>query len=76
MIRRATQIAVPIICTAKFDSDSVTRENERAMNELNEKLGSGWRIFSTHTVSNDSVVYLVYVLDKIEIEKCKGKINC
>ena len=69
MIRKATQIAVPIIGSAELDLKSLTSEHERSMNDLNEHLGNGWKIFSTHTVNNEHTTYLVYVLTKIEFEK-------
>ena len=68
MKRKATQIAVPIIGSAELDVKSLTSEHERAMKDLNEKLGDGWKIFSTHTVNNNLTTYLVYVLTKIEID--------
>lgn len=73
MKRKATQIAVPIVGAEGLDVKSLTSEYERAMNDLNEKLGDGWRIFSTHTVNNNLTTYLVYVLTKIEIEKTQGE---
>lgn len=68
MKRKATQIAVPIIGTEGLDVKSLTSEYERAMKDLNEKLGDGWKIFSTHTVNNNLTTYLVYVLTKIEFD--------
>lgn len=76
MIRKATQIAVPIIGSAELDVKSLTSEHERAMEDLNEKLGSGWRIFATHTANNNLTTYVVYVLTKIETEKCKEEEDC
>ena len=73
MKRKATQIAVPIVGAEGLDVKSLTSEYERAMNDLNEKLGDGWRIFSTHTVNNNLTTYIVYVLTKIEIEKTQGE---
>ena len=73
MIRKATQIAVPIIGSAEVDIKSLTGEHEHTMNELNELLGKGWRIFSTHTVTYNSTVYLVYVLTLIKTEFKKGE---
>ena len=70
MIRKATQIAVPIIGSAELDVKSLSSEHERSMKDLNEKLGSGWEIFLTHTVNNNLTTYLVYVLTKIEPEEC------
>ena len=67
MIRKATQITVPIIGTAKLDVNSLVSEHERAMKDVNEHLANGWKIFSTHTVNNEATVYLVYVLTKIEL---------
>lgn len=72
MIRKATQIAVPIVGAAVLDVKCLTSEHERSMKNLNEKLGNGWRIFSTHTVNNNLTTYLVYVLTKIEVERPKG----
>ena len=69
MIRKATQIAVPVVGSAELNIESLKSEHERAMKDLNEKLGNGWRIFSTHTANNDLTTYLVYVLIKIETEK-------
>ena len=71
MIRKATQIAVPIVGSAELDVNSLTSEHEHSMKDLNEKLGNGWKIFSTHTVNNNLTTYLVYVLTKIETEKCE-----
>ena len=71
MSRKATQIVVPIIDTTGLDVKSLTSAHEKAMNDLNEKLGDGWRIFSTHTVGNNNTAYLVYVLTKLETEKRK-----
>lgn len=68
MIRKATQITVPIIGSAELDVNSLAREHEKAMENLNEKLGDGWKIFSTHTVTNNLTAYLVYVLTKIEVD--------
>lgn len=76
MNRKATQIAVPIVGSAGLDVNSLTSEYERAMKDLNEKLGSGWRIFSTHAVNNNLTTYVVYVLTKLETEKCKEELNC
>ena len=66
MIRKATQIAVPIIGSAGIDIKSLTAEYESAMRDLNEKLADGWKIFSTHAINNDITSYIVYVLTKIE----------
>lgn len=66
MIRKATQIAVPIIGSAGIDIKSLTIEYESAMKNLNEKLANGWKIFSTHAVNNNLTSYIVYVLTKIE----------
>jgi hypothetical protein len=68
MIRKATQITVPIIGSANLDVTSLAKEHERSMADLNEKLGDGWKIFSTHTANNNLTTYLVYVLTKIEVE--------
>lgn len=68
MIRKATQIAVPIVGTAGLDINSLAIEHENSMKDLNEKLGDGWKIFSTHTANNNLTTYLVYVLTKIEIK--------
>lgn len=76
MNRKATQIVVPIIDTTEPDVQSLTSEHERLMKDLNEKLGSGWRIFATHTVTNNFVTYLVYVLTKLETEKCREELTC
>lgn len=76
MIRKATQIAVPIVGAEGLDVKKLTSEYESAMKNLNEKLENGWRIFSTHTVNNNLTTYLVYVLTKIEPEKRKEKENC
>ena len=67
MIRKATQITVPVIGSAELDVKSLASEYERAMKDVNELLGKGWRIFSTHTVNNNLTTYLVYVLTKIEL---------
>lgn len=69
MIRKATQIAVPIIGSAEVDVKMLASEHEGSMKSLNEKLGNGWKIFSTHTVNNKFTTYLVYVLTKIESEE-------
>lgn len=68
MIRKATQIAVPIVGAAGIDVNSLAKEHECSMADLNEKLGDGWKIFSTHTANNNLTTYLVYVLTKIEVE--------
>lgn len=68
MIRKATQIAVPIVGAEGLDVNKLTSEYESSMKSLNEKLGNGWKIFSTHTVNNNLTSYLVYVLTKIETE--------
>ena len=69
MIRKATQIAVPIVGAPELETKSLISEYEKAMEGVNELLGKGWRIFSTHTVNNTLTTYLVYVLTKIEFEK-------
>ena len=69
MIRKATQIAVPIIGSEESVVEKLTSEHEKEMKRVNELLGNGWRIFSTHTVNNNLVTFLVYVLTKIEFEK-------
>lgn len=71
MIRKATQIAVPIVGAAELDVKKLTSGYESSMKTLNEHLGNGWKIFSTHTVNNNLTTYLVYVLTKIEVEKPK-----
>ena len=71
MIRKVTQVAVPIIGGAGLDVKSLTDEHERAMNDVNGKLEYGWKIFATHTVTNNLTTYVVYVLTKIETERCK-----
>lgn len=68
MIRKATQIAVPIIGSAGLDIKNLTSEHEALMKRLNEELENGWNIFSTHTVNNNLTTYLVYVLTKNEEE--------
>ena len=67
--RQATQITVPIVGTAEIDIKSLTSEHGRLMNDLNTRLRNGWKIFSTHTISLNHTIYLVYVLTKIEFEK-------
>ncbi len=68
MIRKATQIVVPVVGSARLDVKSVAIEHESSMEDLNEKLGNGWKIFSTHIANNSDTTYLVYVLTKIEIK--------
>ena len=68
MVRKATQIAVPIVGGAELDIKKLTSEHENAMKDLNEKLANGWKIFATHTITNNLTTYLVYVLTKTEIE--------
>ena len=76
MIRKATQIAVPIVGAEGLDVKKLTSEYEESMKNVNEKLENGWRIFATHTVTNNLTTYLVYVLTKIETEKCKEELTC
>ena len=69
MIRKANQIAVPIIGSAELDVNSLVSVHESTMKDLNEHLKNGWKIFSTHIVNNNLTTYLVYVLTKIELEE-------
>ena len=69
MIRKATQIAVPIVGSDGIDVNKLIIEYEGTMMNLNKKLKNGWKIFSTHTVTNNHITYVVYVLTKIEVEK-------
>ena len=66
MIRKATQIAVPIIGSAGIDIKILVTEHENSMKDLNGKLADGWKIFSTHAINNNITSYIVYVLTKIE----------
>ena len=63
MIRKATQIVIPILGSKEKS------EYERLTKDLNEKLENGWMIFSTHTANINCIIYLVYVLTKSETEK-------
>lgn len=69
MIRKAAQIAVPIVGSAGIDVNKLIDEHEHLMKDLNEKLENGWMIFSTHTVTHNHTTYVVYVLTKSETEK-------
>lgn len=71
MKRKATQFVVPVVSTEGLDVNSLASEHEIAMKGLNEHLGNGWRIFSTHTVTNNLTTYIVYVLTKLEYEERK-----
>lgn len=73
MKRKATQIVVPIVGAEGLDVEKLTSEYECSMKNLNELLGNGWKIFSTHTVTNNLTTYLVYVLTQIELEKTQGE---
>lgn len=59
MIRKATQIAVPIVASAGIDIKSLTVEYEDSMKNLNEKLAKGWKIFSTHAINNNLTSYII-----------------
>ena len=72
MIRKATHIAVPILGSSELSVEQLVKEKseyERLTKDLNEKLESGWMIFSTHTANINHITYLVYVLTKSETEK-------
>ena len=72
MIRKATQIAVPILGSSELSVEQLVKEKseyERLTKDLNEKLENGWMIFSTHIANINRITYLVYVLIKSENEK-------
>lgn len=72
MIRKATQIVIPILSSSELSFEQLATEKieyERLTKDLNEKLENGWKIFSTHTANNNGIIYLVYVLTKSETEK-------
>ena len=72
MIRKATQIAVPILGSSELSVEQLVKEKseyERLTKDLNEKLENGWMIFSTHIANINRITYLVYVLTKSETEK-------
>ena len=72
MIRKATQIVIPILGSSELSFEQLVKEKseyERLTKDLNEKLESGWMIFSTHTANINHITYLVYVLTKSETEK-------
>ena len=72
MIRKATQIVIPILGSSELSVEQLATEKseyERLTKDLNEKLESGWMIFSTHTANINHITYLVYVLTKSETEK-------
>ena len=74
MIRKATQILVPVAGAIGVDIKSLTIEYEIAMKDLNEKLGNGWKLFSTHAVNNNLTSYIAYVLIKLEPEKRRNRL--
>ena len=72
MIRKATQIVIPILGSSELSVEQLVKEKseyERLTKDLNEKLENEWMIFSTHTANNNGIIYLVYVLTKSETEK-------
>ncbi len=61
------EVAKPLVCTSAYKGD-IKAEGEQYISILNQRLDSGWRIWSTHTMTVGDVGYIVYVLRKLNKE--------
>ena len=64
MLYQFTEVAKPLVCAPahKDAFDAVAADVEKATSIINQKLDSGWLVYSTNTMTVDNVGYIVYVL--------------
>ena len=65
MLCQFTEVAKPLVY-APVHKDAAEAEVEKATSILNQKLDSGWSVYSTNTMTVGNVGYIVYVLIKFK----------
>lgn len=67
MLYQFTEVAKPLVC-APVHKDDVEAEAEKCTRIINQKLDSGWLVYSTNTMTVGNVGYIVYVLRRFKKE--------
>lgn len=77
MLYQFTEVAKPLVCAPihKDAFDAVAADVEKATSIINQKLNSGWMIYSTNTMTVGTIGYIVYVLRRFKKETEDVSIN-
>lgn len=65
------ELAKPVVITSAYRGDAKAEAKAEAKQDtilLNQLLDSGWRVWSTHTMTVGDVGYIVYVLRRLNKE--------
>lgn len=70
MLYQFTEVAKPLVCTPlhKDAVDAVAADAEKATSIINQKLDSGWLVYSTNAMTVGNVGYIIYVLRRFKKE--------
>lgn len=67
MLYQFIEVAKPLVY-ASVHNDAVKAEAEKSTSIINQKLDSGWLVYSTNAMTVGDVGYIVYVLRKFKKE--------
>lgn len=67
MLYQFTEVAKPLV-SSLVHKDAVEVEAKKCTSIINQKLDSGWMVYSTHTMTVGNVGYIVYVLRRFKKE--------